>query len=159
MRVLNLTDLQFEHTLGILGEIDLSPLLTAFSGGGRMIDLIAALPLIGQAREKHLFRRLEAVWSATHEELARADTSPDAMAMLELRAASVPIKTTLEGLGSFFDGLGLFPSATPGSSVQLALEMMKGQKEQALRRDDPPSPSVNSSLQLLEAGMPPDVSQ
>lgn len=112
-RALNLTNAQFEHTLGILGELDLSPLLGVFKGGS-MVDVLALLPMLGQAREKKLFRRLESVWGATPEELEKAEADPAQVDLLLRKAAQVPIKDTLEGLTAFFGSLGLSLSDTPG---------------------------------------------
>ena len=115
-RELNLTDAQFEHTLGILAEVDLSPLVNAFQGNGSLVDILGVLPMLGQAREKKILRRLEAVWSAAPEELDRAEEDAVQMKFLETRAAHAPVKTTIAGLTAFFGGLGLSLSGTPESS-------------------------------------------
>lgn len=121
VRQLNLTDAQFEHTLGIIGEIDLTPLLAAFGDGGRMVDLVAAIPMLGQVREKRIMRRLEAVWSADADTLELAEADSVLMAKLESQASRKPVKDTLEGFLAFFAGLGLSQDATPGSSALATL--------------------------------------
>lgn len=118
-RELNLTGAQFEHTLGILAEIDLSALLNAFGGSGSLVDLLSVLPMLGQAREKRILRRLEAVWSATPDELDAAESDTQAMRALEQKAGRTPVTEILAGLTDFFGGLGLSQSGTPDFSKAL----------------------------------------
>ncbi len=113
MRELTLTNAQFEHTLGILGELDLAPLVASMGGGGTLMDVLAALPALQQVREKKILRRLEAIWRATPEELDHAEANQPAMEVLVLQAGRVPSKETLEGITAFFDGQGLSLNASP----------------------------------------------
>lgn len=144
MRTLNLTNAQFEHTLGIIGEIDLSPLLAAFGQGGRMVDLVAALPLLGQAREKRILRRLEAIWSADPDTLENAETASDLMVRLEAQTAKKPVAETIEGLVAFFSGLGLSPSGIPGSLAAGMTTSAYKPSAQAQPQPLEPSPSADS---------------
>lgn len=139
-RQLNFTTAQFEHTLGILAEVDLAPMLSAFQRGGRVVDLLGLLPMLGQAREKKFFRRLEAVWGAEPDELERAESDDAQMKTLMCRASKVPIKDTLEGITAFFASLGLSLNDTPAS---LRAQMIKNllQEEVAPEAGPAASPS------------------
>lgn len=141
VRQLNLTDAQFEHTLGIIAEIDLTPLLAAFNGGGRMVDLVAAIPMLGQVREKRIMRRLEAVWSADPDTFECAETDPALMAKLENQAARKPVKDTLEGFSAFFVSLGLSPTDTDASSANAVMATLKKLTDGNPAQPLEPSPS------------------
>lgn len=118
MRELNLTDAQMEHSFGILGELDLAPLLSSFTGGGNLVDFLAALPALKQVRDAKILRRLEAVWSADPDSLERAEADAALMETLEKQAARKPFNFTLEGLVAFFGGRGPSLSGIPGFSSQ-----------------------------------------
>jgi hypothetical protein len=139
-REMNLTDAQFEHTLGVLAEVDLTPLVNAFQGNGSLMDILVMLPMLGQAREKKILRRLEAIWSAEPEDLEGAEADPANMERLERKAARTPVTRTLAGLQAFFGGLGLSLSGTPGSSEAQIPAMNKNLKKK-LGLSPEPSPS------------------
>lgn len=144
MRELNLSERQFEMTLTILAEVDLTPLLAVLGGQGVASDFIAGLPSFRNVHEKRAFRRLEAVWSADADTLENAEGSKDLMDKLEAQAARKPIGETLEGLKAFFSGLGLSLSDTRAFSVASALKLVESLKEMTTPPADPPKPSLSA---------------
>lgn len=136
-RKLQLTNAQFEHTLGILAEVDMTPLANAFAGNLNMVDMLRVLPMLGQARELRIFRRLEAVWMAEPEDLDEAETDEAKMQRMETKAAHVPFQHTMAGLSGFFGGLGLSQSGTPGfSEAQKMVKAMVGQMKPGMPSGD-----------------------
>ncbi len=145
VRQLDLTSAQFEHTLGILGELDLAPLLAAFGGKGRsLVDMLAVLPALVQVREKRIFRRLEGIWTASPDELERAEADKSLMESLERQGAKQPIIHTLAGLAAFFDGLGLSLNASPASSVNDVLAILEKMTAEG--------PAPDPALELSHSG-------
>ena len=139
-RKLQLTNAQFEHTLGILAEVDLTPLANALEGNLGLVDILKAFPMLGQVRELQIFRRLEAVWTAKPEDLDEAEIDAPKMKRMETVAAHVPVDQTMAGLSDFFDGLGLSQSGTHGFlEAQKMMKAMLGQMDPEMPSGDSPS--------------------
>jgi len=139
-RKLQLTNAQFEHTLGIIAEVDLTPLANAFEGNLNLVDILKVLPMLGQVRELRIFRRLEAVWMAEPEDLEGAEADKDNQKRMETKAARIPFSHTMAGLSDFFGGLGLSQSGTHGfSEAQRTLKAMVGQPKSEMPSGDSPS--------------------
>lgn len=139
-RKLHLTNAQFEHTIGIIAEVDLTPLANAFERKLNLVDILKVLPMLGQVRELRIFRRLEAVWMAEPEDLEGAEADKENQKRMEAKAARVPISHTMAGLSDFFDGLGLSQSGTHGFlEAQKMMKAMLGQMDPEMPSGDSPS--------------------
>lgn len=122
MREIQFTNPKVEHTFGILADLNLPALGEALAAKSKDEGLVKIFSVVGELREKRVFRRLEAVWSASDIELDAAEKDAAQMEALIRKHQDKPFLETLEGLAAFFAGPGLLLSATLASFVRTATE-------------------------------------
>lgn len=136
MKPETMSAIHLEHTLLVLGDLDLRPLIECLQGS--FLDLLKAAPFLKQVKERKLLRRIAGIWNSSHQELLEAECNDDAWKVIEARGAAVPVTELLEGIKDFFGGLGLSVNGIPGSSPEVILKALQ---EGKLMNTGNPGPS------------------
>jgi hypothetical protein len=83
---------------------------------GDPAGMVAFITSLGKTGQLKTVRKLAALWTASPEELKKAESDPEALALLEDRAADLPFADTFRAAQAFHAALWASLRPTPGSS-------------------------------------------